>query len=102
MYDQIIHLITEKITTNDYGDPVGTELSRRSVFCRAVSANFREKTLAESRGLTADRTFILPDGMDYNGEKIVDYNGTRYRVTDTSDGDTSNELRLVVSLWRTA
>lgn len=101
MYDAIITLLPESVTVNEYGDPIGTFSTSRSVFCRAVSANHREKVLAESRGQTADRVFILPDKIDYNGEEFVDFNGTRYRVTDTSDGDTSNEFRLVVSVWRT-
>lgn len=101
MYDAIITLYPETVAVNDYGDPIGTFSTSRDVFCRAVSANHREKVLAESRGLTADRVFILPDKLDYNGEEFVNYSGQRFRVTDTSDGDTSNELRLVVSVWRT-
>ena len=101
MYDQIIQLVSETVAVNDYGDPIGTAQTPREVFCRVVSSNFREKTLAESRGQTADRTFILPDKLDYNGEEFVDYGGVRYRITDTNDGDTTNELRLVVAVWQT-
>lgn len=101
MYNEVASLITMTTVISTAGDAIETPEATKEIFCRVVSADYRERTLAASRGLSADKTLILADGIDYNGEDYVDYKGQRYLVTDVREGDTSDELRLVVAKWQT-
>lgn len=52
----------------------------RQVFCSVRSVGMSEAYQAMSNGLRPDFVFLLSDYGDYNGEKICEYNGVRYRV----------------------
>lgn len=97
---QLVTLSTQG-TVNTYGDPIETVQTTRTVFCRIVSADEKEKTLAESRGQSAELVIILPDKLLYNEELYVNYDSIRYRITDKKFSDTGKELRLVVGRWET-
>jgi len=100
MFQDYVTLLTATTTTSSAGDAIDT-FTGREVFARVVSANDREKTLAASRGETAEYVIILSDKRDYDGQIYLDYAGVRYRVIDTRFSDTSLEIRLVVTKWQT-
>lgn len=97
----IVTLLTVNTQVSETGDPIDEVISTRDVYCRVVSANDREKTLAATRGESAELVVIMPDRIDYNEELYLLYNGVKYRVTDTRISDTSNEIRLVITKWQT-
>ena len=101
MYNEVASLIAMTTTISAAGDSIETPETTKEIFCRVVTADYRERSLAASRGLQADKTLILADTIDYNGEDFVDYMGQRYKVTDSREGDTNNELRLVLTKWQT-
>lgn len=101
MFLDIVTLLTLETEVSESGDPIDNVKSFRDVFCRVVSANDREKTLAASRGETAELVVILSDKTDYDEQLYLIYNEKPYRVIDTRYGDTSTELRLTVTKWQT-
>lgn len=101
MYLDIVTLLTMTVNTNEAGDPIDTVTGSRDIFCRVVSANDREKTLAASRGESAELVAIISDKIDYDGQLYLKHNGTTYRVIDTRESDSSTELRLVLTKWQT-
>lgn len=96
MYNQKVDLIKTAITANTYGDPIETRTTSKTVYCRIVSADEKEKTLANSRGETAEYVVILPDKKMYDGERKVEFGNNSYKITDLKFTDTNREMRLVV------
>lgn len=101
MFNNKAQFIVATTTVNTYGDPISTATTTRTVFCRVVSADEKEKTLADSRGENAELVVILPDKKIYNDERKITINGETYKVTDKKFSDTSKEIRLVVGKWET-
>lgn len=97
MYDQIIKLVKEVNTTDQYGDLIPTRTSRE-VFAECRSITQSEFYQANASGFKPEIKFVLADFLDYEGEKIVKYKpygGTEeeYRVIRTYRAN--NELELV-------
>ena len=59
-----------------------TETTQRTM-CTVRSVGMREYYEAKSAGLEPDVVFRLADADDYDGQKIVIWNGSRYRVVRT-------------------
>ena len=91
--DEVLTLIKQTSGVDEYGDPKITE-TRSDVFCRLASIGQKEFYQAHAVGLQPELKFILSDYLDYNGEKMVEYDGQRYRVLRTYR--TGIELELVV------
>ncbi len=92
MYE-VLTLIQQTHGVDDYGDPKITEV-RNDVFVRLASIGQKEFYQAHAVGLQPELKFILSDYLDYNDEKLVEYEGQRYRVLRTYR--TGIELELVV------
>lgn len=78
MYDQIIKLISEANQIDEYGDTVPTA-QEREVFAELKSIGQSEFYQAHAVGLKPELKFVLPDYLEYQGEKILkfqDYNET--------------------------
>jgi SPP1 family predicted phage head-tail adaptor len=91
--NEILTLIRTVTGVDDYGDPAIAE-TRRDVFCRLASIGQKEFYQAQAVGLQPEMKFVLADYWDYDGELLVEYNGTRYRVLRTYR--TGQEIELVV------
>lgn len=78
----ILRLIATTQETDEYGDQVLSETSRQ-VFCRAASIGQKEFYQAAAVGLQPEIKFIMADYLDYQGEKLVEYEGKRYHVLRT-------------------
>lgn len=102
MYDDICTLLKMTVTTSTAGDPVETISTSGSydVFCEVVSASWRDKQMAESRGKKAELTLKLSDRYDYADQRFLTYDSKNYEVVDTYYDDRSRELRLVVGRWQ--
>ena len=80
--NDILTLIQQTQTVDDYGDPVTTETSRQ-VFCKVGSIGQKEFYQAHAVGLQPEVKFVLADHLDYDNETLVEHSGTRYRVLRT-------------------
>lgn len=57
--------------------------TERTVFCTVRSVGMSEAYQALANGLKPQFVFVLSDYADYEGEKICEYHGTRYRIVRT-------------------
>lgn len=89
MHDVLI-LISQNITTDQYGREVVTE-STRQVFCEVSSITQSEFYAAANAELQPEFRFNVFFG-DYEGESIVEYQGTRYAIYRTYRADDYMEL----------
>lgn len=80
--NEVITLIKQTHSVDDYGDPVITE-SARDVFARLGSIGQQEFYQAHAVGLKPEIKFVLTDYLDYDGESLVQYEGQHYRVLRT-------------------
>jgi len=72
MYNDVIYLIKETRTVNEYGDMVVTE-SERAVFAQVKSIGQSEFYQAAAVGLKPEIKFVIADFYDYQGEKKLRY-----------------------------
>lgn len=77
--NEIIYLIKQTRSTDEYGDPVISQSSRQ-VFCRVDSVGMKEFYQAASTGLKPELKFVLADYLEYQGEQLVEYDGAVYHV----------------------
>ena len=80
--NDVITLIQQNRSVDDYGDPVITETAR-DVFAKLESVGQKEFYQAHAVGLQPEIKFVLADYLDYDGEEIVQHNDQRYRVLRT-------------------
>ena len=74
----IIYLIAEDPEAHGIFDT--HEETKRKVFCDIYSVTRNEAYRAMANGLNPSFVFILSDVAEYKGEKVCEYNGTRYRI----------------------
>ena len=80
--NDVITLIQQTRSVDDYGDPVITETTR-DVFAKLGSIGQKEFYQAHAVGLQPEIKFVLADYLDYEDEPLVQHNGQRYRVLRT-------------------
>lgn len=88
----VLTLIRQETTVDEYGDPVITE-TRRDVFAEPMSIGQKEFYQAHAVGLQPEVKFRLSDYLDFENESCVEYTGQRYRVLRTYR--TGQELEIV-------
>ena len=69
--------------------------ARREVFCRMASIGQREYYEAQAVDVYPECKFILADYLEYDNERLCEYDGQRYRVLRTYR--TGQELESVVT-----
>lgn len=94
MMDDVITLITQTYTTDDYGVRAPAEQ------CKNVFAKVRSITRAEffsggRAGLNPQYRFDIFKG-DYNEETVIEYHGKRYGVYRVYQPETADYLELYV------
>ena len=77
----VIELISE--TPGAHGIFDAPEETKQKTYCTVRSVGMREYYQAKAAGLEPEIVFNLTDADDYGGEKIVEWNGDRYRVVRT-------------------
>ena len=77
--DTELILITPVMAADTYGIPQEGEPIRRSVFARVESVSRSEFFEAGRNGLRPDYKMTM-FSYDYEGEKIVEFNGRRFNV----------------------
>lgn len=81
MFRDVITLVSESPAAHGVLDDI-TE-TQTQVYCSVRSVYMNEAYQAMSNGLHPQFVFVLSDYADYNGQKIVLYNGKRYRIIRT-------------------
>ena len=79
--DDVITLVAEAPKTHGIFDK--PQETGRQVFCQVNSVGRTEFWHAQEAGLRPTYVFRLSEMADYHGEKIVIYQGARYRVLRT-------------------
>ena len=72
MNNEIIKLISETDTVNEYGDTVTVE-PERTIFAQVKSIGQNEYYQAQAVGLKPEIKFIISDFADYQNEKKLKY-----------------------------
>ena len=93
--NEVITLVKAATTVNGIGDAINAE-TRTEVFAQIKSVGASYKLQALAVGLRPKYRFVLQDRYDYDGQEIVEYNGGRYRVIDTYQGE-DNSIELTVT-----
>lgn len=76
--DDVINLISEN--PEAHGVFASTTETKKQCYCRVESVSRSEFYRARENGIEPELVFVLSEYADYNGEKIVEHNGKRYRV----------------------
>lgn len=87
-------LITPVMAADAYGIPQESTENRRTVMARVESVTRSEFFEAGRNGLNPEFKFTMFQ-YDYQGEKVVEYNGQQYTVYRTYMGR-NDELELYV------
>lgn len=77
----VITLVKQAYTTNEYGVQVPTE-TRRDVFAQVDSVTASEFFEGGRNGLNPELRFTV-FAFDYEDERVVEYNGSRYAIYRT-------------------
>lgn len=79
MYDGVAVLIAYEHAYDEYGRKVPIE-SRKQVFVQPRGVYASEFYTAQQLGLKPSVTLDMTDQRDYDGQKVLEYNGRRYNV----------------------
>ena len=82
MFNQIIKLIQETKTVNEYGDTEVTT-TEKEVFAELRSVGMKESYEMMALGLKPEFTFVLSDYFDYDDEEKIVYEEKFYKVIRT-------------------
>lgn len=88
--NEILTLIHQTRSVDDYGDPVITE-TERTLFCREASIGQKEFYQAHAVGLKPEIKLVLADYLDYQGEQLLLY---------APKGQTTPELYRILRTYR--
>ncbi len=91
--NDVIYLIKVTETSNEYGDSISAETSRR-VACSKGSVGQKEFYQSQAVGLKPEIKVTIADYLDYEGEMLVEFEGIRYRVLRTYQSGRKLELTL--------
>lgn len=91
VHTDVITLISQTKTVDEYGDLVTTETSRE-VFAERRSVGMKEFYQAQAVGLQPEIVFVLSDYLDYQNERYVEYGGRRYNVIRTYSTEQKIEI----------
>ena len=87
MRSDVAYLITERPEIHGAFDAENTEYDLRMVFCTVRSVGSAEFWRARTDGHEPTVIITLADRLEYNGEKLLGWNGVPYRIIRTySDG----------------
>ena len=81
LHADVLTLISD--TPDAHGVFAARTENRRDVFCTVRSVSRNEAYAAMGHGLRPDWIFQLTHAFEYQGERIAEYHGVRYRVIRT-------------------
>ena len=86
--------MNEVITLLERAPGADEVTGRREVFAGLRSIGLTEFYQANAQDIHPEAKFVLADYLDYNGETLLDWGGTRYKVLRTYR--TGQALEIVV------
>ena len=92
IFRDVITLIGENPAAHGVFDEV--KETERQVYCSVRSVGMTEAYTALSHGLHPEFVFTLSDYADYQGEKLCEYQGVRYRIVRTYRANQGIELTV--------
>lgn len=97
MYNELIKLISETYTIDDYGNQIATptEVER---FAKVKSISQTEFYKAATVELRPEINFVMADYLDYSGQKklkYTPYNGAEIEYSVLRVGRNGNEIELI-------
>ncbi len=92
IFRDVLTLISENPAAHGVFETV-TETSRQ-VYCSVRTVGMTEAYTAMSHGLHPEFVFTLSDWSDYEGEKLCEYHGVRYRIIRTYRANQGIELTV--------
>lgn len=94
--DGTAKLIKESGYTKDaIGQRIPSETTRE-IFCEEKSVGQQEYYNAGQYGLTAELVLVTP-AVNYEGERIIDYEGKRYGIYRTYRNPKSDDIELYLA-----
>ena len=87
--------MSDVLTLIQFSDDQMENETTREVFCGVRSVGHTEYYEANAIDYHPELKFVLADYLDYQGETLCEYEGTRYRVLRTYR--TGQELELTVT-----
>ena len=95
MFDNVATLKGIQARTYDaYGNEI-IQYSENDVFVKPRGVYNSEFYNAAQAGLNPSITFELTNQADYNGETLIEYNGSNYRVIRTDWNNGRDSIRLI-------
>ena len=93
MFNDIAYLCSETITQDEYLNEV-VAFQEREVFVQAKSIRASEFYQAATTDFRPEITLVLADYYDYEGERIVRYDGKLFDIVRTYENRNRLELTL--------
>ena len=93
MYNDELTLIGQTLELDDVGNQIPVE-TRTTVLCKKETAGRNEFYNAAAAGHKAEYVFVI-HGYEYNGEALLEFADTRYKVIRTYQTD-FEEIELTV------
>lgn len=95
MYNETIYLAREVPgkETDEYEDAI-MELEKVELFAEQRSIGQKEFYQAQTEGEKPEVKFVIPDYLDYDGQRIVIHEGIRYKFLRTFRKNGSTELEI--------
>ena len=97
--NEVINLVAITKAIDSYGDMTETE-SKTQVFARLKSVGMSEFYQANATGFKPEIKFIVSDWLDYNGERIVEWDGLRFDVIRVYRNGLEVELTCQQGVYR--
>lgn len=91
MFSEVVTLLSEVETIDEYGDIVKT-YNEREVFARMDRVYLSETLQAMAQGLERQFRFTLSDYFDYEDEEELLYEGKKYKIINVQRIGTRLEL----------
>lgn len=95
MFNDVLYLISETVQVDDSTGDWVTEKSSKPCFCEVKSISMSEFYQANAEGFKPELKFVIADYLDYNDERIVNYDGRDYEVIRTYRSQ-GNSLEITV------
>lgn len=80
-YDHELTLINQTVVEDEIGNQIPVE-TKTIILCGLKSVGRTEFYNAALTGLKPELVFVV-HGYEYNGEQVIEFEGTRYRVIRT-------------------
>lgn len=94
MYNDVAYLVPETVTKDENFNPIIKKGEPRMVYVKPKSVGMREFYAAATTDFHPDLVLVLADYLDYDGEKLIEYNDKPFNIVRTYRNGLELELTL--------